>query len=45
MSHRKPHQIDNARFLLKVRGVRPAAAYLRTCGFSIEAALYILTVK
>ncbi len=44
MSYRKPHQIANAQFLLQVRGVRPAAAYLRTCGFSIEAAFYILSV-
>lgn len=39
---RRPHQIENAQLLAQVKGFRPAAAYLRKCGWSLEAALYIL---
>lgn len=39
---RKQSQIDNARMILGIEGARKAAHYLRKCGWSCEAALYIL---
>lgn len=42
MKPRQAYQLDNAQFLQRAKGTQAAARYLRFCGFSVEAALFIL---
>jgi len=42
MKPRQSYQLSNAQFLQSIKGTRAAAKYLRFCGFSVEAALFIL---
>lgn len=45
MSQRKHYQIALARSIRDVLGTKEAASFLRERGWSIEAALYILTTS
>jgi len=42
MKLRQAHQLSNAQFLQTIKGNYAAARYLKACGYSIEAAIFIL---